>query len=206
MQISGQMSKPRLTSRLFGFLTVFLAAAGTMGILLRMHDYPQTVQSLVEVKEGRSYSSFLPVFYFFNEAGSGLKYSLTGNPRHFRFFPTLEFIREKRLEFIGRMLTNAVAGNWCAQLKVSSLYAGAKGYELDSEKANRWFTLAYIRAQEQPAPEAGLFIHELKMFEKTFGVAITKGSLEWARDKAKRLSGSPLGCQVSPSPTASPTV
>jgi len=152
----------------FSMLTVTLAAAGAVGILLKVHDYPQTTQIIERMQVEEGHPRWIATFYFINEAASGIKYALTGNPRHFQFFPSLAFVEDKRKEFFVVSLGQALVGDWCAQLTVSGLYARGLGREADAKEAVRWYAIARVRAEQISSSPDDFFMRELMLFEQTF--------------------------------------
>lgn len=82
---------------------LIVASLSLAGVLLAAavaHDYPVTRRQIDLIRSGDQNATERPwiaVFFFFNEAGSGLKYLLTGNEKHMRHYPTTAFIKEKRL-------------------------------------------------------------------------------------------------------------
>ena len=83
------------------FLRGCFAALIYLGIVLifgALHDYPQFRAHIQQVREHREVAErrqWLNLFYFINEAGSGIKYTMTGNRRHMRHYPTTEYLRQQ---------------------------------------------------------------------------------------------------------------
>ena len=85
-------------------LRMMLAAvilAGVVFSLAAVHDYPTTRNQISKIREGDENAVARPwiaVFFFFNEAGDGIKYWLTGNKKYMRHYPNAEYLRTLREE------------------------------------------------------------------------------------------------------------
>lgn len=199
MAAGNRGSVPAVAQVMKGFavslLTVWLGAYATFIALISIHDYPQTRQVIALVNEDESYPDWLPMFYLLNEAGSGIKYSLTGNPRHFRHFPTSEYVGERREEFFLFVHNRALQGDWCAQLLLSRLYAQGLGHSPDPDAAVRWYMLASLRFAQEIAVPPEQVGGELAGLGIYLASRITEEDRERAREEAKRYLGAGLRCQ-----------
>ncbi len=68
-------------------------------ILASIHDYPLTRQQINKIRIGDPVAvkrQWLQFFYFINEAGSGIKYKISGNPKHMRHYPSLEYLEQQQ--------------------------------------------------------------------------------------------------------------
>lgn len=76
------------------FIAVFFFAL-LVGVLSQVHDYRQT-QKQIQLERHNNPTAierkWIKFFYFINEAGSGIKYTLTGNPKHMRFYPSKAYL------------------------------------------------------------------------------------------------------------------
>ncbi len=132
-------------------LVVAVATAGFAAVLGQIHDYPQTRQAISDFKNGDGLL-WLVGFYFVNEAGSGIKYELTGNERHLGYFPRTEGSgdgEDSRRDY-QLALYGARAGDWGEQVRVSHMLALGWGVETDLAGTVEW----YLRS-ERSAIESG---------------------------------------------------
>ena len=187
--------KQRIKSLFFSFLVVGFSAAGAFSVLINVHDYPQTQQSMVDTRNGDRYRLSIPVFYLLNESASGLKYALTGDPKHYRYFPTQAFVMENRRALYADVIAQAVSGNWCAQLGLSRIYAEGYPHEPDMEEAIRWYALAHTRVSMERGEVHEYFISELMMFRQAFDFLISEEAWSRALVDAERYASIPLDCQ-----------
>ena len=124
------------------------AGAGFIYLLLQVHDFPQTRQTFYAYDAGE-----LPLwqvtFYFINEAGSGIRYALTGDSKHLAYFPRggTSAVGE---DYFHTLLFEANSGDWSAQVQLSHLLALGWGVEQNKPRAVEW----YLRS-EQTARAAG---------------------------------------------------
>lgn len=179
----------------FSLLTVWLVAYAAFTVLISIHDYPQTREMMVVVHEDKTYPRFLHVFYMINEAGSGIKYAITGNPRHLRHFPTLEHLAERRKELFVLVHSRALQGDWCAQLLLSRLHAQGIGTNTSSKDAVRWYTLAYIRLGNEIGVRPGQIGGEMAGLGTYLAPRITEEDWEAANLEAARYKDAGLRCQ-----------
>ena len=125
-----------------------LAFAGIIYALLisvfsSLHDYPQFRAQLQKLRDRDSISEerlWLNTFYFINEAGSGLKFFLTADEKHMRYYPSPSHILAARR---GR----AKNGNWEAQILVSRMYYFGDNAPRDIKESLFW-----LRAAHETAP------------------------------------------------------
>lgn len=124
------------------------ASAGLIVILTQVHDYSQTRQAYFDYLNGDGLVWVIG-FYFINEAGSGIKYAITGNERHLGYFPRSDIVtaagdpeRSYREATVG-----AAAGDWQAQLQVSHFHAIGWGRAVDNEQAKNWYLRSEARAR-----------------------------------------------------------
>ncbi len=118
-------------------LAVFsCATAGT--ILLNLHDYPQTLNFAVKAMrgdEGAQTRRWRGIFYFFNEAGSGIKFFVTGNEKYMAHFPSPSHIVASRT-------ARAEGGDWQAQILLAQMYQNGEWVKQDDKKSRQWQTRA----------------------------------------------------------------
>ncbi|MCH9704751.1 MAG: hypothetical protein K0U15_01320 [Proteobacteria bacterium] len=87
------LSKFRIGRAVLIYSAIFL-------FLSALHDYPRVRTQMHKVRlhdtiaERRQWLTF---FYFVNEAGSGIKFMLTGNERYFAYFPSPSHLQAARL-------------------------------------------------------------------------------------------------------------
>ena len=70
--------------------------SGVVFSLASVHDYRITRNQISKIRAGDEIAvqrPWIAVFFFFNEAGSGMKYWLTGNRKHMRHYPHAEYLR-----------------------------------------------------------------------------------------------------------------
>ena len=83
------------------FLLTVAALSGAFLILDAVHDYPQTRLYINNLRNDDSTTKQRPWllgFYFLNEAGSGLKFLITGKEKHMAHYPSPTHIVAARLE------------------------------------------------------------------------------------------------------------
>lgn len=139
---------------------MLVAVAGFIGLLSWVHDYPQTRQAISDYEFGDG-MLWLVSFYFINEAGSGIKYEITGNPRHLGHYPRMDFDRTghgSRRDY-EVALYEAQKGIWKEQLRVSHMYALGWGVDKDMAQAAEWY-----QAAEQQAADDG----DIEEWENSF--------------------------------------
>ena len=126
-------------------LTTFLFVA----TLSRVHDYSQTRQAIADYHSG-DYPLWTIIFYLFNEAGSGVKFALTGDQKHMRYFPRKDnaaggrySLRDYELALLGSQ-----QGDWREQLHLSHLIAIGWGTQVDMAEALHWYEESKRVAEE----------------------------------------------------------
>ena len=125
--------------------TALVAYAATIGVLASVHDYPQTIRAISEYRaDPYARRPWLPFFYFVNEAGSGIKYELTGDARHFRHFPSSRYFRDRFYQ----AKTEAENGAMTSQLRLGYYYLRGSGVARDARRAAFWTSVAALRSQD----------------------------------------------------------
>ena len=125
------------------FLLTVAALSGAFLILDAVHDYPQTRLYINNLRNDDSTTKQRPWllgFYFLNEAGSGLKFLITGKEKHMAHYPSPTHIVAARLE-------KAENGDWQAQLLLAKMYHNGQYVPQSSGK-----TLYWLNASLQTAP------------------------------------------------------
>lgn len=143
-----------MKKRLLARLTV----ASAMYLLLiwvfsSLHDYPQFREQQQKLRKHDLIAQerpWLNLFYFVNEAGSGLKFILTGDEKHMQHFPSPSHILAARQ-------ARAASGDWRARLQLSRMYYFGEYAPQDHEMALYWLRAAH----EAAAPERRGEIQEL---------------------------------------------
>lgn len=133
----------------FRFLVVAVSGAGFAFVLGQVHDYPQTRQAINDYEHGDGLF-WVIAFYFVNEAGSGIKYEITGDADHFGYFPRSDIDRTgiaPRRQY-DLALLNATQGDWREQLRLSHFLVLGWGVDLDPMEAARWYAVSEQRAKE----------------------------------------------------------
>ena len=123
-------------------LVATVSLASVLTILGYVHDYSVTRRQIDLIRTGDTIAverPWIAVFFFFNEAGSGLKYMLTGNEKHMRHYPTNAYLWEKRLDQMQRNL-------WRTQERV------ARRYRADNTAQSRPRALSVMRLAAKNAP------------------------------------------------------
>ena len=125
------------------FAILAVAATGFLAILMWVHDYPQTRQAISNYHFSDGMLWFV-MFYFINEAGSGIKYEITGDKSHLVHYPRMDLDRtgrSSRRDFELAMY-GAKNGDWQEQLRVSHLYALGWGVEKNLGDSILWYQTA----------------------------------------------------------------
>ena len=131
-------------------LSAVVIYAAVVWVLASVHDYPQFLGQLHQFRLGGEIAArrpWLNLFYFINEAGSGIKFLLTGNERHMRFYPSPGHLFASRL-------ARAAGGDWRMQYDVGRMYFVGQGTEIDRREGMFWLRLALDNAP--PAHHAKL--------------------------------------------------
>ncbi len=137
--------KSRIIGIVFSIMAIWLSAIGSVAILVNVHDYNQTRHMMVVASEDASYPRWIPLFYFLNEAGSGIKYVATQNARHMMYFPTISYIETVQRENFRHTKMRAKEGDWCSQLDLVHLYLNGVGNNADIYQATRWYAVVSAR-------------------------------------------------------------
>lgn len=126
-----------------------VAYTATLGILLQLHDYPQLLRQLALIRANDPIAvqrKWLVGFYFLNEAASGIKFFLTGNAKHFNYYPSGSHLLAHRIAHLQD-------GDWQMQLQIARMhYCGFAGLPYSSVQALAWLERAHAAA---PAAEQG---------------------------------------------------
>ncbi len=143
-------------------LRVFMAVAALSGVLFSVaavHDYPATRNQINLIRAGDTEAARRPwiaMFYFINEAGSGVKFFITGNEKHMRHYPSVSHLQARRT-------ARADAGDWRAQSSLArGFYYGENGQERDAAAALHWLLRALQTAPEEERPHIARLIRELE--------------------------------------------
>ena len=129
---------------------VIVTALGFITVLKDIHDYPQTRHAISNYEYGDGLL-WVVMFYFVNEAGSGIKYALTGNERHFDHYPrmsidtnTVTASREYEIA-----LFESQRGDWREQVRLSHLLSLGWGIPQDIQTAVHWYRVSELTARNQ---------------------------------------------------------
>lgn len=158
----------------------FLAAiiyTSTALVLLYMHDYPQFRAQLQKLRwhdpiaEKRQW---LNTFYFINEAGSGIKFFLTGNEKHMAHFPSPSHLLASRQ-------AKALAGDWEMQVAVARMYYFGEFIDKNHHEALRWLQIAYQNSPPSEQENLTAIIQEVtaEMTNKQPAAAVNSGHRRW---------------------------
>lgn len=150
--------RPRYFSRAVAAVAVYLIVVGIFSLL---HDYPQFRSKLQQRRDGDVVvlqRPWLNIFYFINEAGSGIKFLLSGDEKHMRHYPSPSHLLAARE---GR----ASNGDWQAQLALFHMYYVGNMAPQDREQAMYWLQEAQKNAPPQQQAEIGDLIRRLKTTE-----------------------------------------
>ena len=102
--------------RLIRLLMAAAALAGAASALNVSHDFQLTRHRFEKMRQGDDETlrrPWLTRFFFINEAGSGLRYMLTGNPRHLEHYPSPRHI------LADRMARARETGDWKIHMRVA---------------------------------------------------------------------------------------
>ena len=140
------------------FILRSLAAAILYGSILALlgtvHDYPQLRAHLQKVRVHDATAErrqWLTLFYLVNEAGSGMKYFMSGNERYMVHYPSPSHL------LAGRK-ARALAGEWEMQMQVARMYYFGEFAPQDLAESLHWLYLAHDNA---PSPEQAKVVAEL---------------------------------------------
>lgn len=129
----------------FRLLMAVMIYTGIIAALSALHDYPQLRGQINKVRlhdREAEKRQWLMLFYLFNEAGSGLRYFLTGNERHLAHYPSPSHLfaaRKKR----------ARAGDWEMQMEVARMHYLGNGAPRDLAETLRWLHIARDNAPSE---------------------------------------------------------
>ena len=116
-----------------------VAYAATLGILLQLHDYPQLLRQLALIRANDPIAvqrKWLVGFYFLNEAASGIKFFLTGNAKHFNYYPSGSHLLAHRIAHLQD-------GDWQMQLQIARMhYCAFAGLPYSRAQAFAWLARA----------------------------------------------------------------
>lgn len=139
-------------------LVAAVALGGLLTLLGTVHDYPQTRRQIEKIRSGDIVAvqrPWIASFFFFNEAGSGIKYFLTGNPEHMRHYPSNAYI-------LSRLSKRAYGGEWRAQSTLARQLDAQFDSEQAKQKALMWMRRARGNAPVAEHAEMSRFIHQLE--------------------------------------------
>ena len=125
-------------------------------IMVNLHDYRQTRQALLEYKNNTNIL-FPVIFYFINEAGSGIKYAFTHNERHLAYFPITDndsgSASSSEIEYELAVI-NATNNDWREQVRLSHILALGWGTKINIVKALEWYFTSKETATDKNELEA----------------------------------------------------
>lgn len=143
-------------------LLIYSCLFGFFGIL---HDYPQLRQQMKKVRQHDPIAErrqWLTFFYLINEAGSGLKFLLTGNEKYMRDYPSHRYLLAQRT-------AQAQQGDWQVQMQVARMYYEGTGSERNLQQCLHWLYVARDHAataqQRQITEEAIAFVEAQQQVE-----------------------------------------
>ena len=132
----------RFRIRLIRLLMAAAALAGAASALNVSHDFQLTRHRFEKMRQGDPETlrrPWLTRFFFINEAGSGLRYMLTGNPRHLDHYPSPRHI------LADRMTRARETGDWKQHMRI----AETLWLQGDPASALRWADVAADLAPEE---------------------------------------------------------
>ena len=124
--------------RLIRFLIAAASVLGTVLALSLVHDYQRTRYQIELIRTNNPIAvkrPWLVLEYFLNEAGSGVKYFVTGNEKHMRHYPTDHYLLEKTL-------LRAHYGGWRSQVSLARRYYDGRGVPRDIIASLLWMRSA----------------------------------------------------------------
>lgn len=141
---------------------LFIAAlvyALVFSALAALHDYPQLRRHMHKVRlhdpiaEQRQW---LGLFYLVNEAGSGIKFFLTGNERYMAHYPSASHLLAART-------ARALGGDRDAQLLLARMYYRGESAPRDLAASLQWLRAARdSTASEAQRQEIGGIIERVR--------------------------------------------
>ncbi len=147
------MKKPTFWQKKGG-IRLLLAAVVLLGfgaVLDYVHDYPQTKEQIDLIRLGDDVAVAYPwivIGHFLNEAGSGIKYHLTNNPKYMRDYPSKEYQEEKYRNYFDKLNAAAHNNDWSAQLELARVYYTGEGELLSKTTALFWLHAARTNAPD----------------------------------------------------------
>ena len=145
------------------FLLATAALSGTFLILGAVHDYPQTRLHINNLRNDDPITKQRPwllAFYFLNEAGSGLKFLITGKEKHMAHYPSPTHI-------VAARLGKAENGDWQAQLSLAKMYRNGYYVPQNSEKTLYWLNASLATAPPKQQASIAAYIAEIQRKPKT---------------------------------------
>lgn len=114
-----------------------------------IHDYPQLRNIFADLRvydERVSQRQWLGLFYFANEAGSGIKFFLTGDEYYLRHYPSSSHLLAARL-------TRAKSDDWQTQLQLAQMYLTGTHTAKDNNSGLYWLRQAKANAPDTDTEE-----------------------------------------------------
>ena len=118
------------------FYGLFFTALGVL------HDYPQLRKNLHDLRhydQRVAERQWLGLFYLVNEAGSGLKFLLTGDEYHLQHYPSPSHLLAART-------ARANNGDWQAQLQLARMHFAGEHTAKDNDQSLYWLQQAKLNA------------------------------------------------------------
>ena len=144
-----QLARRPLPSSIVRLALAGMVLGGLVLTLVNVHDYSTTRRQINLIRQGDETAvqrPWIAMFFFFNEAGSGMKYKLTGNSKHMRHYPTYAYLYE---------LQTARARNnqWHAQMLLAKRFYIGATVDKNQQTAILWLQRALENAPpaERPA-------------------------------------------------------
>ena len=131
-------------------LVAALLYAIVFSVLALFHDYPQLRAHLQKVRQHNSIAEqrqWLQLFYFVNEAGSGIKFFFSSNEKYMYHYPSPSHVLASRK-------AQALKGNWKMQMLVAHMHRNGEFAPKDLEESLRWLYLAREHAPSEKEAQA----------------------------------------------------
>ena len=135
----------KMPSLLIRSVISILTVAGLITIIAAIHDYPQTRRQINLFRIGDIETirrPWIPTFYFINEIGNGIKFTITGNEKYMRSYPSSSYLLNKKI-------AGANANNWRDAIYLAGAYYKGKGVAVNKEQAIFWLRQARHTAPEE---------------------------------------------------------